>query len=117
VTVPEPDKNLLNGGLDDIEGIPADQIWPTRHFKEESEGWYFAVYYLKMKRLLLERGVKDFLTLYQEHTGSDCSRNSLLRWCTMLVNLEAEAVEATAKKDFKALSSLKLGRQGSKKGK
>lgn len=112
--VPEPDKHLLNGGFDEIEGIPADQIWLTRHFQEESAGWYFSIYYLKMKRLLIERGIKNFLTLYREHTGVNCSRSLMLRWCTMLSNLESAAAEATAKKDFKTLSSLKLGRHSSK---
>lgn len=107
--VPEPDRNLLNGGFDEIEGIPTDQVWLTRHFENESEGWRFSIYYLKMRRLFLERGVKQFLDLYQEHTGSTCSRNSLMAWCRMIKNLECAVAEATSKKDLKAISSLKLG--------
>ncbi len=106
MTVPEPDRHLINGGFEEIDGIPSDRIWLTRHLAT-IDGYYFSIYYLKMHRLLLERGRSNFLDQYIAHTGTACPRKLLYSWCRILEDLEELAAKTTGMQE---LSSLKMGR-------
>lgn len=111
MTVPEVDRQLLLGAFEETEGIPTDKLWLLRHFDDESEGFMFAIYYLKMKSLLTERGRWLFVRGYQEHSGYICVTNHLTRWLNRILRVEKAVEKAAVEQNFKKLAALKLGKK------
>lgn len=109
MVVVDIDKHILTWNFHNFDGIDQEKMWITRYFSPEGEGIKFCLYYLRMQRLIQERGMEDFIDQYRGHMNSNCSRLKISRWYNIVTKLENKLAKAVAQKDLKKISSLKLG--------
>jgi len=109
LVVVDIDRHILTWNFHNFDGIDPERMWITRYFDPDGEGIQFCLYYLRMQRLLEERGMDALIDQYRGHMSSDCTRNKIFRWYNIITKLENKLKKAVAKRDLKTISSIKLG--------